>query len=387
MICKIWGFVSVMCMALLCACSSDEPVNKPEQEENKTPVVTPLKHGVLLGQWQGSRYVVTGDTYVRESLRSEELYIDFFDKNMGTMTYKGVEGKVSYSFTYNINGNNVECLCNPVDAPEEESLVLNLKYDGKYLQVTTPGLDTFVVSKDYCACTDRYGNVIKDNDKYLYRIWIHENGKNIMDLRNMLNIQLKEAGTKKYNFVKKTGKLRWEGEWISYYNNIIFINSFEYIEDYSKPFDLIYDARFRVIELTEDKLVLSSSTLDTYYPGDESDLPQITDVMEVLTFPTKWKCKTRSLVFNEDHTCQLTLDNAYKATGTYKIDGDKLHFEFDRVEVEGSDDPIEGFVNNQPRKVTCTLFISKLDKIQIDFPSLGNLSFYPLRDTRWELGW
>lgn len=315
MIYKTWGVLSVLCLGLLCACSNDEPVNTTRQEDNKMPTVTTkLTARELSGLWQGFRYVVTGDTYANGTVKGEHLYIRFKNETEGTMTHEGVEGNVSYTFKYSIVDNKVECVCQSDAAPDEDTFVLNLEYNGEYLSVTNTGLNTFVVAKNHYACTDRYGNVIKDNDKYLHRIWVHENGKNILDLKNLWNIQLKEAGTKKYNFVNKPDKPIWDYEYA--YDNVLIIGSFEYV---SKPDHYKYDAVFSVIELTENKLVLSSTTIDTYYPGDESDVPQITDVMEVLTFPTKWKCESRSLIFNEDNTCQLSLDNAYRASGTYKI--------------------------------------------------------------------
>lgn len=285
----------------------DNPGTEERPGENPTP-------SVPAGNWYAKSYNAgTGET--------ESLVISLSEDGTGTLALTTTSGEKAYTLTYTASGDVIDCQCtsdaeNP-QTPGAFNLILRSR-DGM-LYPDSEGFRQFVLSKDENPLyTDTDGKFIENYFKLLHRVWISEDGLNILDFtaRQVQTIQLIEASTSKFDYYGK-----WEFDY-KYPRNVLFLNN-----GTSSAFGGWY-----IKEVTNKKLVvtgLNTNTTQTFHVGTLSDIPDLTDLYYILTGPDEWVANPEpgdyyNLTFRKDGTFSYSYKDYYSTDlykGDYTLDG------------------------------------------------------------------
>ena len=375
---KFWALI--MLGLLLCSCSDDEPntgndINeKPdtEQDDGNDNTGESLE-SIIIGDWYAK-------CYDKENDSKTQLSITFKEDGQGELKYNS---DASYPLTYTIEADEVRCLYHNA---ADETLNLMLELRNGMLYPTTDGVKQFILSQDYnCLYTNTDGKFIEDYYITLRKLWINDNGMNILDMRDndIKVIQLTAPHALTYNYFCMGG-LECE-----YPRNIFFINK------------EIGSMGWKIDELTDDKLVITgigTKVTDTYRLGQESDIPSTKNIKDVLVSPEKWENSPYSLevgltywfYFEEDGTFRLIRSKYYTVNGTYKVNGNTLELDCTHVEFSNDrkdEEKIDCFVNGQPCKINCTVTVTSLGYATIEIPEVWKaLRFEAIFDAQWNAG-
>lgn len=369
---------------LLCACGEDEPKSsgdddkKPGTEQGGEKPDTPTPVNVK-GKWFATCLVngyVNGDT--------EALTLYLGQNNSGSLTvdekkdgYKDKQTVYMVEYTLEDNGNTIICNCTDIADPNNHFTV-TLEYRDRCLYPVSSELDKFVFGKEV-VYTNIKGERIQPAklSELLSRVWVLENGLNIMDLSNFMNPKLYQLDVPKSN--ECNFYLDCQPVECSIANGFL-LNEINYGRNFGA---------WWFVEITEDKMVVrgENGKVDTYYPGSQSDIPQPTDFRFVLLNPKAWvigdddmdRNSECTLTFNEDGTFRFERIRTYETSGTYKLVGDELEMNFTNVnvysDINGNTKPVDGFVNGQPCTVKGQLAVYDFGNIGVKIPN-GNYKYF-----------
>lgn len=355
---------------MLFACSDNEPSAPSVDDKPDTELMNDIK-----GLWTGEYY------HYRDAARLsyEGLKISFTSADSGLLTITDVNqhGK-TYRFAYKTSGNLITCYAKPYSASNDngETFVLTVEYLNGMLYPRNNEYKKFILGKNTVR-VEGDGKIIEDQSELLKKVWLHENGLNVLDFASARPqaFQLNGKGRKDYDVY-----YRWDA-----WND----RTYNYIENSIRLMSDTFYGLWTIQELTDNKLVLKSlngKITDTYYAAKPSEVPQLSNVSEILQSPYSWTSNSLKLYLNPDYTCRFLIQcarvdtpnpNAYSgvvATGTYKVEGGNIEFEFDNVSItDQQGEPMDtymGFENGKPCKKTCPFTIVNFDEVVIDMPQV-----------------
>lgn len=400
---KILILVTVLWVVTLCACSHDEPktsdgeqpgTEQPGDEQPEDPDQPSAAVEAVLGTWTGGRYITDGKNYSREEMELE------FQKDGGTLLFStwnennnGKTVEKRYDLTYHVADDKIECQCTPA-AGEPFTLLLDVK-EGTLLP-QTEGFNQFILKRRKPGATrvnvDTNGNIIDRSDKSLRKVWLHENGKNILDLVNMQAVQLAEPASQAYDFYQKFD------EWMAQPAGSSVLQVSFIPATHSRALHWIWT----VLEMTDDRMVLGSTLngvqyIDVYYATNEAAVPKAEDVAAVLMTTDHWVYIQNykgdvyriDLHLYDDGTCTYETQNIFIAKGTYKLVSSSkpyLDLSFTDVHFYGAKSEWEGFYDEEPRKVKCPVTLYEHGKVGIELSPYGIRQYVGDYSGNWTVG-
>lgn len=379
---------------IVTGCNEDEPKESEETEQpndEDTPgegtsgeSQTEATYNALIHKyWHGSNYIVKDLSW-----STDYLYIEFEPDGTGRLDYNCFDKadedcyfkRGRHDFTYTVNGNTIECAvfknttCK--SSADKSCKPLKLEYlDGK-LHVRTPELQPLILGRYVYVNTE--GNIINLTKEAVGKVWINENGKNIIDLKNDQMLRLKEKGSKNYDF----------------YTSIIWRVS-DLTPEYSglRAVQMFYTCSWcwywTVLDVTEDTLVLGASVgnkqyIRTYHAYDDANLPKPTDFELIFSNSPMWISGNFVLNLKEDGTFTFENYDYFVTSGKYRVINDNLELNCTEVTVPDGATNTYGFVSGQTRVLNCKLKPQDLTRVIIYIPEFGEGYYF---ETELPKGW
>ena len=406
---RMWLILAVIAMSVFTACSDDEPkaddiVNQTPEQPDKTPEendpdgddVSIIDIKTLSGTWKGVCFIERGF-----ASKYESLTLTFNSENSGTMVYENVNNRQQNYKIYNIavDGNTITCTTVSSGSRGVSAELQTMKFEmrGEQLYPVTSGYEKFVLARDAGYYTDAKGEVIENKIDMLLKLWVNDNGMNIMNLESFSDPEFYQlAGPKSGEvdyYMPFSGPIEYE-----YLRNVFFI------EQNDPPFR----GAWEIVELTENTLVVrggNTKQTDTYHVGSEADIPCLGNVAdaasllvgpEVFTDGDKESSSAQydivtEINFEKDDSVEFAKYYnkkwGYRARGTYKTAADKLELDFTTVEffsyIPGYvHNTADGFIDGTPRKITSPLYISVYG-ITLQFPDMDTCYLTAKYNGQW----
>lgn len=371
---NFWTLMAALALAALTltACGEDAGDESAPPGGDSEDITNPAFMELLCSDtWSGK--CVTNLRNPRGTL--ETLDVRFLPDGTGAMTYHANRTDETHDFQFSFHVvRNKFIVCNGslikngemVDADYE----LRFTYDEKMLYP----IGDF---SQFILCIGTPVNTLPSGEIYPFRfheevqkIWINEDGVSILDLRDFDNaqfVQLTEPDSKEY-------KLSYDGRW-------------EWVKGERMGFTYKPEERyvtyFDLIDLSEEKMVVKrGKRILTFYPCNESKLPQPTDnIALVLTAPDRWSYSSGYyyyLKLEKGGKCRIDHAFYYEAKGTYQLQDNRIDFDFNEVGVpaleatEGGS--FGGFTHGLPRQISTTVKIHSLNQITLNMPEIGTIT-------------
>lgn len=279
--------IAVLCMAVCTSCSDNEPdspvdtVTKPndndpndkdpgdKNEENDDAQL--LFVNKISGTWKGKYYDVRRPRNAH--CIDIEASFAFTDKkrNRGVGTLKKSGYSFHYAFDFQLQDSVILCKGMSVSGSSsgmdytdnEKDIVIIFEYHNGMLFVDAPQMPYAYLGKDEEVLSDINGLMVNHED-LVYKVWLHENGKNILDFRKgrvPKIFQLVEAGSDKYDYFD------------SMYVGASIYNFLENSIDFHGS---MHTLAWTIKEITEDKMILrgqASSFDDVFYAASSDIVP------------------------------------------------------------------------------------------------------------------
>ena len=333
----------------------------------------------IVGTWYGTRsyYNPAGGT------KFQYLTITFESNGTGDLEY---ESPVSYAFakfTYSVRDSKVICQGAYADTngAVNGDFNLTLRIEGNRL-IPTDRYDMFILTRDGSIETDGSGDEVKDDSQLIYGVWVHSSGEVVIvfDSSSFTEYTLLSASSNIYS--KKT-----EG-------------SFSY--NYRQNYVLINNARYNVLNLTENALQLKSESNNVTYNykrGSKSDIPTngegSEDYRSLLELPLFWQDNSglRSLTFHHSNQVSYMEDSSKPygswgtisliANGTYWISGKEINCTFNDVNwQDGTSGAKKYFPDWECGKTNFKVFTIKSissESLELKFENGKTYYFYPYK--------
>lgn len=207
---KIWSLLAVICMVMCASCSDDEP--KTDQNGNDLNLTI---SNLTEQSWEGSYYYARRASYLVFDNAKASFKQRVGQVGTGELIVSGSGDKYTqYFFDFQIKGNKVVCKAVCPQTPEDwdnyyanpdkvkKDIDITFEYRDGYLYLTAPDCARVILGKGTPVHSDADG-IIQNNPDPHYKMWVHENGKNVLDFRqpgSSFLYQLVEEDSSEYNF-------------------------------------------------------------------------------------------------------------------------------------------------------------------------------------------
>lgn len=268
----------VVLFIIVCtSCSGDEP--KSGTNDNQSPTYTDdgdhtLKIYFLARKpWTGTYYFERHDS----KRDRQRVYIQFVqggdDFGTGTMTVSNNGKPEDYKLNFRLIGNKVVAKVSYDNSVSNDNVIeVIFEYRDGLLYMTSNNFAPIVLGRDWEIFSDARG-IHKDQSRFVYKVWLHENGMNILDFRSGARriFQLEAPGSDKYNYYD------------TFYGANAYTDECDCFDLYCPTENTIrFDGyasthSWDIIEVTEEKMVLQGfrkGITDVFYAASKDILPK-----------------------------------------------------------------------------------------------------------------
>lgn len=306
-----------LCMHLLTvSCSSDEDDN-------------PAGRADIVGSWYGTRqYNSAGG-----AVKYQHLTVTFENDGTGTLEYDSPSSYSAASFYYRVSGSIISCYGAhaTTNGDLDTDFEISFRIEGNRL-LPQGRYPDFILTKDGSIVTDGNGNEIIDDSEALIGVWLNTDGGTILDIAEDT-----------YDEYVLTSSFSKE------YRNV---SSDRYSYDPATKKVIFGTSSFLIQTLTSSLLVLKSNYSDktlSYNKGTKNDIPSRQSLLQFLIDGRSWYTQTSDIgvifSFGDDGSVVYMQDSVksvgwhgtvtLKATGTYRLDGNRLTCEYTKIDTSG----------------------------------------------------
>lgn len=271
---KVWTLV-VLILAVLCvACSDtepkggqgDEPPTGTSDDKDPSPddeTIVTVRNAISNSTWYGSYYYQREADLTIVDFTTVTFFYSYNNKGTGKLevtrcgprweNYKNAlvcEMTTTLPFKFHIESNKI--ICESVHEKENVDITgtperFTLEYRDGLLALLSDFTGEIFLGKGQKVYSDVNGLFVDDSESVLNsisKIWVHENGQNFLDFRNLRKVDVFRINDEGYRTFQTDGWAQY-----TFDDRTLYIERFE-VEEYGNVF------MWTLLELTEDRMVL-----------------------------------------------------------------------------------------------------------------------------------